>query len=86
MDLAESTVHSFIVKLSLQEIGDETRRVVWHGYITHVPDGERRYLNRLSDITPFIASYLEGAGVDPKSHSRVRRWFRWLGSHSRHSM
>ena len=78
-DLANVTIEDGVLVDRLMVSGSTATGV-------EVPDGERRYLNRLSDITPFIASYLEESGADPKSHSRVRRWFRWLGSHSRHLM
>jgi hypothetical protein len=79
MDIPESKVHSFIVKLWLEEAGDETGRTVWRGYITHVPGGERRYLKRLSGIADFIASYLKENGVKPDS-SWVTRWLGRLKS------
>jgi hypothetical protein len=78
MSPRESQVHSFIIKLSVSEVEDEKRKVVWHGYITHVPDAQRRYLTRLSDITAFIATYLEVAGVETKTRPRAKRWLRWL--------
>jgi len=78
MDMPESKVHSFIVKLWLEEACDETGRIVWRGYITHVPSGERRYLKRLSDIADFIACYLKEMGVEPRPHLRVGRWLRRL--------
>ena len=74
MDKPEPMWQSFVVKLRL-EVDDETGRVVWHGYITHVPDGERRYLKTLSDITDFIAATLKKIGVDPEP-SRLTRWLR----------
>ena len=74
MDIPETTVHSFIVKLWLEEAGDETGKTVWRGYVTHVPDGERRYLKRLNDLIDFIGRYLEDMGVQ---HQRVS-WFRRL--------
>jgi len=73
----ESKVQSFIVKLRLEDAGDETGQVVWHGYITHVPGGERRYLKSLSDITDFIEATLKEIGVEPVP-SRLRRWLRRL--------
>lgn len=74
MDIPETKVHSFIVKLWLEEADDETGKAVWRGYVTHVPDGERRYLKRLSDLIDFIGRYLEGIGVT----RRQRSWFRRL--------
>ena len=73
----ESKVQSFIVKLMLEDAGDETGMMVWHGYITHVPGGERRYLKSLSDITDFIEATLKETGVD-LGPSRIRRWLRRL--------
>lgn len=77
MDTSESKVHSFIVKLWLDEAGDGTQKVVWHGYITHVPDGERRYLKAFSEIVDFIKRHLEGGVTEPgvmgRLQSRLRR-------------
>jgi hypothetical protein len=78
MFVPEPKVQSFIVKLWLEEAGDETGRLVWHGYITHVPDGQRHYLKTPSDITDFITRYLEEMGLEPKSQWVVRRWLRRL--------
>lgn len=76
MDTSESKVHSFIVKLWLDEAGDTTRKVVWHGYITHVPDGERRYLKRLSEIVEFIKPHLDGGATETGLRARIQSWFR----------
>jgi len=74
MDLAESTVHSFIVKLWLDGEGGQTTRV--HGYITHVPSGARRYFKKLSDITDFIKQYVDGNDARVARRSRLRDWLR----------
>jgi len=65
MDMREPKVHSFIVKIWLEEGDDETEISFWRGQITHVPNGERRPLRRLSDITNFIEPYL--ANLDDTS-------------------
>jgi hypothetical protein len=78
-DITEFKVQSFIVKLWLEESGDEAGKIVWRGYVTHVPDGEQRYLKRLSDITDFIEGHLKVFGVKP-DHSRFVRWLRRLNS------
>jgi hypothetical protein len=81
MDMPESKVHSFIVKLWQDEAGnDETEKPVWHGYITHVPDGERRYLKRLRDIADFIARFLEDGSFERERRSRLKSWLRRLNS------
>jgi hypothetical protein len=72
MDLTESQVHSFIVKLWLEAVADEAERAAWHGQITHVPDGERRYFTDLDEIRSFIEPYL---GESAKRR-RVKRWLR----------
>lgn len=75
MDLSESQVHSFIVKLWLESVAEDARRAVWHGHITHVPGGDRRYFRDLGEIRRFIEPYLAAAeGVEPDG--RVRRWLR----------
>ena len=78
MDFAESTPHSFIVKLWLEDAGGKKKRRVWRGYITHVPTGARRYLKSLGDITEFIRGYLDGSDAKVGSTSRARNWLKRL--------
>jgi hypothetical protein len=73
MDLPESKVHSFIVKLWLE---GETNLLAWHGHITHVPSGARRYFKKLSDIPDFISEYLDGSNTQPDLKSRMKGWLR----------
>ncbi len=74
MDLTESKVHSFIVKLWLE---GETNELVWHGHITHVPSGARRYFKQLSDITDFVAEYIDRSDeAQPDLKSRMKGWLR----------
>ena len=70
--MPESKVHSFIVKLWLDDA--EHRKRGWHGYITHVPSGERRYLKELEDIISFVRSYV--GDIDGTFISNVRRWLK----------
>lgn len=67
-------MHSFIVKLRLEKALGEEEPTTWHGYITHVPSGKRRYLRDLDGIAAFIAPYLEAEGV--KSGLRRSMWRR----------
>ena len=48
MDI-ESGTQSFIIKVWLEDTGEDTARASWRGHITHVPSGEKRYLK--SDLT-----------------------------------
>jgi hypothetical protein len=72
----EATTHPFIVKIWLEETVEEAGRATWRGHITHVPSGERRYLQDLDEITIFVAPYLEGMGARLRLFWRARLWLR----------
>jgi hypothetical protein len=74
MDMRGPKVHSFIVKLWLDEPGDKTETRGWHGYITHVPSGKRRYLQSLYDILSFVKSNVGKINSDVAQPPRDRRW------------
>lgn len=76
MDMFEANTHPFVVKVWLEETAAEAGRARWRGYITHVPSGERRYVEDLEEIDVFIASYLEEMGVDLDLGQRVQQWLR----------
>lgn len=63
MDPTESKIHSFIVKVWLEETAEEAGEAKWRGHITHIPGNERRYIEDVNDIAVFIAPYLEGMGI-----------------------
>jgi hypothetical protein len=63
LDRPEEYTHSFIVKIWLEETAEEAGHATWRGHITHVPSGERRYVEDLQDIITFIVPYLEKLGV-----------------------
>ncbi len=42
MKLSNPHIHSFIIKIFLDEDAEASDRAIWHGYITHVPDGEQK--------------------------------------------
>jgi len=71
---AEFNVHSFIVKVWLEEEATNNSDTVWHGHISHVPSGEKRYLKNLDEIALFIQPYLEAMGVRFGLSDRIRRW------------
>ena len=60
---AEFNVHSFIVKVWLEEDATKNSDTIWHGHITHVPSGKKRYLKNLGEITGFIEPYLKAMGI-----------------------
>ena len=62
MELTERKTCSFIIKIWLEET-TEGGQVLWRGHITHVPSGNRRYLQDLDEIKDFITPWLERLGV-----------------------
>jgi hypothetical protein len=76
VDHPEPTSHSFVVKIWLEETGQEAGHAVWRGHITHVASGARRYVKDLAGIVDFIAPYLEQMGVRMGAGWRLRRWRR----------
>jgi hypothetical protein len=63
MEQIEPAAQSFIIKIWLEESLAEAGRAVWRGHITHVPTGERRYVQDLPAIALFIRPYLEKMGA-----------------------
>jgi hypothetical protein len=70
----EFNVHSFIVKVWIEEGSNNDGRSTWYGHITRVPGGEQRYLRRLSEIENFIRPYLKAAGIRFGLSYRIRKW------------
>lgn len=65
IQLQETTTHSFIVKIWLEEMIEESGVAKWRGHITHVPDGVRRYVESLDEISTFIGGYSRAMGQPP---------------------
>ena len=64
MEQTETTTHSFIIRIWLEETALEAGKARWRGHITHIPSNERSYLNNhLEGIATFIVPYLEAMGV-----------------------
>jgi hypothetical protein len=78
MELLESTSQSFIVKVWIEDSPETSYPGVWHGHVTHVPGGERYYVNNLDELPDLIAPYLEAMGVKLGIRWRVRRWLKRL--------
>jgi hypothetical protein len=78
MGTPESKVHSFIVKLWMEE-ANEAGQAAWHGFITHVPDGGRHYLQNLDEIVSFIKPYVAEMSADTRSspgYNWLKPWAR----------
>lgn len=63
MSIVRPTVISFIVKIWIDEGDDPDRLLTWHGSVTEVPDGDKRYVRELGDLTALIAARLARLGV-----------------------
>jgi hypothetical protein len=78
MEPLESHTHSFIVKVWLEDSATEAGRPRWRGHITHVPGGERCYVQDPDSISAFVARYLERMGVKLGWRWRMRVWLSGL--------
>jgi hypothetical protein len=76
MNRLELSPQSFIIKIWLEEAAEEAGRATWRGHITHVPSGERRYVQDLEKVTAFIAPYLEKMGVKLGRRWSLRKWLK----------
>ena len=61
--LFESTTHSFIVKVWLEEQAEEANPAIWRGHITHVLSGNRQYIDSIEDVLGFMAPYFQEMGA-----------------------
>jgi hypothetical protein len=67
-------IRSFIIKIYLDELSDQSNGVLIRGYVTPVPNGKRRTsfegFEGLAKIPEVIASYLPG--IEHKQPARSR--------------
>jgi hypothetical protein len=61
-DNDEASVHSFIIHAWREESSNKLDQIIWRGYITPVPGGERHYFTDLNEITTFIVAHLTEIG------------------------
>ena len=57
-----SEIRSFIIRIWLEEMGDEILRPRWHGQITDVRSGDQHYIKNLNEIQEFIQTRLQFNG------------------------
>ena len=69
---------SFIVKVWLEPPEKDGGQARWRGHITHVPTGERKYVDDLDGITAFIAKHLQQMGPRAEFRRELRGWLRWI--------
>jgi hypothetical protein len=86
MDSIEATSHPFILRIWLEEPAAGIHRAKWRGHITHVPSGERAYIEDLDQILEFIIPYLRDMGVSVGGFHRLRCWLSLLTERWRFSL
>ena len=74
MEDEDGTSHSFIVKVWLERTRSAVHGPTWRGRITHVPSGERQYVDELDAIALFIVPRLAALGVRLSPVWRLRGW------------
>jgi hypothetical protein len=74
----ESACQSFIVKIWSEGADREGKNLRWRGHVTHVPSGDRHYVNGFSEISNTIEAYLKNAGTTVAAKSWARSWLNWL--------
>jgi hypothetical protein len=74
MDDLETRIHSFVVKVWLEEPADERHCGVWRGHITHVASGRRVNVTNLSSVQSFVSRYLEEMGIRFGIQCRLQCW------------
>ncbi len=89
----EPVLHSFVVRIWLEDSVENDRQVKWRGQITHLPGNESHSFNDLQNIAAFIRLYLsypkgtedtaEPVAVDKRFRQRLSRWWRRLSGSRR---
>jgi len=79
MDLGESQLHSFIIKLWIEDPVDDAKRTAWRGQITHVPGGEHRYIKSFDEMADFVTAHSKCVGFENRPQGRLRKWIRCIG-------
>jgi hypothetical protein len=83
MERSNDSIHSFIVRVWLEEDAEGNRPAVWRGHVTHAVSRKRVYISDLREILPVIVSQLPQqpviapAGWLPRLLGRLCRWQRW---------
>ena len=61
-DQSDLVIHSFVIRIWLDEASEGSGTAVWRGQLTHIPGGERRYFNDLEEIPILISQHLNAPG------------------------
>lgn len=58
MELIETRIHSFVIRLWLEETNAEAGVFQWRGHITHIPSNQHRYFDKLKEMKQFVKQFL----------------------------
>ena len=72
----DPSIHSFVIRIWLEETAEEASEAVWRGHVTHTASGERHFLRNLNEISPFIWPHLKAMGVKPPLRYQFSLWLR----------
>ena len=67
MTLFEDNTHVFILRIWREPREIEGAAPEWRGTIERIPDGERRSVRTLDEITAFVVRHLAMMGINPPS-------------------
>lgn len=65
---AETTSHSFLVRLWVEAVDRDAGSIQWRGHVTHLIDEEREHVESFDQLSVFIQRYLNrsaGPGFEP---------------------
>ena len=60
----KTNLHSFVLRIWLEEAATDTQPAKWRGHITHLLDNRRRHIESIDEIGRFIEVYLNNMGQD----------------------
>jgi hypothetical protein len=55
----KASIHSFIIRMWLEQPDENGEQTIWRGRITHVPGDENQYFTDMKTIPKFIRLHLK---------------------------
>jgi hypothetical protein len=72
--LYETSNHSFIIKVWLEEPGTKTKKATWRGCIIHMPSGKEKYIKDLNETILFMIPQLKKIGAKIPLQWKIIAW------------
>jgi len=76
----QASVHSFVLRIWLEESREEDGRTLWRGHVTDIATGERRHVQDIDGIVAFLIPRLAAMGATVGIRWRVHSWLASLPS------